>query len=41
MVAQIGDGWQIETHEVRDRNIQGGAGAHHHEDIVVKARRLA
>lgn len=40
MVAALNSaGWQIETHEVRDREVRGGAGAHHHEDVVVKAHR--
>ena len=39
IVAALGDGWQIEIHETRDRTVTGGAGAHHHEDVVVRARR--
>lgn len=40
MVAALEDaGWVIDTHEVRDRQVRGGAGAHHHEDVVVRARR--
>lgn len=33
-------GWTIEVHEVRDRQISGGAGAHHREDVVIRARRM-
>lgn len=41
MLSALDDNWIIETNEVRDRRISGGAGAHHHEDVVIKARRLA
>lgn len=40
VVAVLGDGWQIETDEVRDRDVRSGAGAHHTQDVVVVARRL-
>lgn len=33
--------WDIEVHEARAREVSGGAGAHHTEDIVLRARRLA
>lgn len=40
MVAALQEaGWAIDTHELRDRQVSGGAGAHHHEDVVVRARR--
>lgn len=34
------DRWQIDTHEQRARNISGGAGAHHSQDVILRARRL-
>ncbi len=39
VVTAFDDTWAIETHEARDRAVTGGAGAHHHEDVVVRARR--
>lgn len=35
----LGPGWSVEVHERRERTISGGAGAHHHDDVVVRARR--
>ncbi len=35
----LGAGWEVEVHERRERAITGGAGAHHHADLVVRARR--
>ncbi len=32
--------WQVEVDEKRQRHVEGGAGAHHTHDIVVRARRL-
>jgi SAM-dependent methyltransferase len=40
VVALLGDEWQIETDERRPRNVQGGGGAHHTHDLVLKVRRL-
>lgn len=40
IVALLGDDWQIDTHEVRARDVRNGAGAHHTDDVVVLARRL-
>ncbi len=40
IVAALGDGWVIEVKEQRERDVTGGAGAHHHHDLVVRARRL-
>ena len=40
VVAALGDGWVIEVKEQRERDVTGGAGAHHHHDLVVRARRL-
>ena len=40
MAAALADaGWEIAVDEKRDRSISGGAGAHHHVDRVVRARR--
>lgn len=33
-------GWRIEAHETRPRHVAEGAGAHHTEDVVLRARRL-
>ncbi len=33
--------WDIAVHESRERDVHGGAGAHHHHDLVLRARRLA
>ena len=40
IVAALGDGWVIEVREQRERDVTEGAGAHHHHDLVVRARRL-
>ncbi|MFN8125677.1 MAG: class I SAM-dependent methyltransferase [Candidatus Nanopelagicales bacterium] len=39
-VESVGAEWAIETYEQRTRDIHGGAGAHHTEDVVLRARRL-
>jgi SAM-dependent methyltransferase len=39
VVAALGDGWVIERDERRERDVTEGAGAHHHHDLVVRARR--
>ncbi|WP_243760855.1 bifunctional 2-polyprenyl-6-hydroxyphenol methylase/3-demethylubiquinol 3-O-methyltransferase UbiG [Propioniciclava sp. MC1595] len=36
----LGDGWAVETDAVRERSVEGGAGAHHLEDLVLRARRV-
>ena len=37
----LGDGWQVEVDEQRPRVVpEGGAGAHHVEDLVLRARKL-
>ena len=41
VVAALGDGWAIERDEVRERDLVPGPGAHHHRDLVLRARRLA
>ncbi|MFF2773966.1 class I SAM-dependent methyltransferase [Streptomyces sp. NPDC058052] len=39
--ALLGDDWRVEVDEERPRVVpEGGAGAHHHHDVVLKARRL-
>jgi SAM-dependent methyltransferase len=37
--AALGAGWTLQAHERRGRAISGGAGAHHRDDLVVRARR--
>ena len=37
--AALGEGWQVVTDEVRERQVEGGAGAHHRLDRVIRARR--
>jgi SAM-dependent methyltransferase len=42
VTALLDDSWQLEVHEERPRVApDGGAGAHHTHDLVVRARRLA
>lgn len=36
-----GEGWVIERDEQRERDVTEGAGAHHHDDLIVRARRLS
>ncbi|MFI8320087.1 class I SAM-dependent methyltransferase [Streptomyces sp. NPDC085529] len=41
VAALLGDDWRIEVDEERPRVIpEGGAGAHHSHDVVLRARRL-
>lgn len=41
VAAMLDDGWQVEVDEVRPRVVpEGGAGAHHADDVVLRARRL-
>lgn len=35
------DGWDLVTDELRDRHVATGQGAHHAQDVVVRARRRA
>ena len=35
----LGEGWQVVGPEQRPRSVSGGAGAHHHDDLVVRAVR--
>ena len=38
VAALLDDSWRIDVHEVRERSIRGGAGAHHTHDIVLRAQ---
>ncbi|MFE9040473.1 class I SAM-dependent methyltransferase [Streptomyces sp. NPDC012421] len=41
VAALLGDDWRVEVDEERPRVVpEGGAGAHHHHDVVLRARRL-
>ena len=41
VAAMLDDGWQVEVDEQRPRVVpDGGAGAHHADDVVLRARRL-
>lgn len=35
----LSTGWSVEVDEQRERDIRGGAGAHHTHDLVLRARR--
>jgi SAM-dependent methyltransferase len=39
VAAVLDDGWEVEVDERRPRSIAGGGGAHHVEDLVLRARR--
>lgn len=39
VAALLDDGWHVDVHEVRERTINGGAGAHHTHDVVLRAQR--
>jgi SAM-dependent methyltransferase len=39
VAALLDDGWQVEVDERRPRHVDGGAGAHHTHDLVLRARR--
>ncbi|HMM97180.1 MAG: class I SAM-dependent methyltransferase [Micrococcales bacterium] len=39
VAAGLGDGWTVSGPEKRPRSVSGGAGAHHHDDLVVRALR--
>jgi SAM-dependent methyltransferase len=39
VAALLDASWTLEAHETRPRSVTGGAGAHHREDVVVRARR--
>ncbi|WP_255579696.1 bifunctional 2-polyprenyl-6-hydroxyphenol methylase/3-demethylubiquinol 3-O-methyltransferase UbiG [Cryobacterium sp. PAMC25264] len=40
VAARLDDSWTVEVDEVRPRHVSTGAGAHHTEDVVLRARRL-
>ncbi|GAA2158943.1 methyltransferase family protein [Humibacillus xanthopallidus] len=40
VVAALGEGWVVECDEQRERDVTEGAGAHHHDDLILRARRL-
>jgi len=40
VAALLDPGWVIEVDETRPRHVATGAGAHHTEDVVLRARRL-
>jgi len=40
VAALLGDDYRIEVDETRPRHVATGAGAHHTEDVVLRARRL-
>jgi SAM-dependent methyltransferase len=39
VAAQLDSGWDVTFDERRPRHVEGGAGAHHTHDVVLKARR--
>ena len=39
VLATLDAGWAVDVHEERPRHVEGGAGAHHTADVVVRARR--
>lgn len=40
VAAALDGNWRIEVQETRPRKVASGAGAHHTEDVVLRARRL-
>ena len=40
VAALLNENWQIEVDETRPRHVATGAGAHHTQDVVLRARRL-
>lgn len=40
VAALLDEHWQVEVDETRPRSVSAGAGAHHTEDVVLRARRL-
>lgn len=41
VAALLDDRWRVEVHERRPRHVDGGAGAHHTHDLVLRALRVA
>jgi SAM-dependent methyltransferase len=41
VAAQLDDAWAVSFDERRPRQVEGGAGAHHTHDVVLKAQRRA
>lgn len=41
VAARLGDDWEVVVSEVRARSVNGGAGAHHTHDVVLRAHRPA
>jgi SAM-dependent methyltransferase len=41
VAARLGSDWRIEVDEIHERNVSGGAGAHHRRDVVLRATRTA
>lgn len=39
VAAVLDDGWQVEVDERRPRSVSGGGGAHHVQDLVLRAHR--
>ncbi|ANP71749.1 class I SAM-dependent methyltransferase [Cryobacterium arcticum] len=39
VAARLDDSWTVEIDEIRPRHVSTGAGAHHTEDVVLRARR--
>lgn len=40
VAALLGNSWQVEVDGLRPRHVSAGAGAHHTQDVVLRARRL-
>ena len=40
VAALLDDNWQVEVDETRPRHVATGAGSHHTEDVILRARRL-
>lgn len=40
VAALLDDNWQLEVDERRAREVLSGAGSHHRDDLVLRARRL-
>ncbi|MGW5075312.1 class I SAM-dependent methyltransferase [Rhodococcus sp. NPDC004095] len=40
VAARLDDSWSVVVSEIRERSVNGGAGAHHTHDVVLRAHRL-